>query len=279
MNTLSQESTLLEPLPFDTPAGMFLFHGFADSNVSNQEDDEAAFDDLVDQVLGGDEEQENSNSQVLFGNNDNTLLKQVLPAAAPVSSPLIDNLCMAGVAAPNATQSFWQTAVSNVVPNTVVSQQQQVDQQQQQVSEKPKRSLSAYNLFFQAERKKLLQSLPDRPSQGKGRKPRNSHGKLGFAEMARLVSAKWKKITPEEKAPFDELAKRDTLRYKREMQEWKSQNEQPKNVFSTFGMNMNQLNTMSTMQAPGMVSNNNIWNNNNASFFNTHFQQMQQQYL
>lgn len=83
---------------------------------------------------------------------------------------------------------------------------------------KPKRSLSAYNFFFAAERKKLLKSLP--PRQGK-RKPRNSHGKLGFADMARTISAKWKKITPEEKVQFTELAKLDGIRYRTEMAQWK----------------------------------------------------------
>ena len=43
---------------------------------------------------------------------------------------------------------------------------------------RPTRPLSAYNLFFQAERKNMLDVLPVR---AKG-KPRHSHGKIGFAE-------------------------------------------------------------------------------------------------
>jgi len=83
--------------------------------------------------------------------------------------------------------------------------------------EKPKRSLSSYNLFFQRERNNLLKALPI-PS---GKKPRKSHGKIGFADMARTIAAKWKQITPENKKEFDELAKLDGLRYKKEMTVWK----------------------------------------------------------
>uniref|UniRef100_A0A7S2VBS3 HMG box domain-containing protein n=1 Tax=Entomoneis paludosa TaxID=265537 RepID=A0A7S2VBS3_9STRA len=77
---------------------------------------------------------------------------------------------------------------------------------------KPKRSLSAYNLFFQTERKKLLKTLPV-----KGKKPRKSHGKIGFADMARTIAAKWKKITPDEKSEYDRLAALDKQRYKSQM--------------------------------------------------------------
>ena len=84
---------------------------------------------------------------------------------------------------------------------------------------KPKRSLSAYNLFFKAERELLLKALPPR----EGKSPRKSHGKMGFAEMARNISSKWKQIAPQEKQHFDRLAKQDFARYEREMAEWRDQ--------------------------------------------------------
>mmetsp|Transcript_8257 Transcript_8257/g.17611 ORF Transcript_8257/g.17611 Transcript_8257/m.17611 type:complete len:179 (+) Transcript_8257:3462-3998(+) len=142
----------------------------------------------------------------------------------PVSSPLIDNLCGNGCA---PEQSFWMTAAAQ---NTAPVQQQQQQLEQARVGsptttsslmEKPKRALSAYNCFFREERKKLLEALPDRESRGIGKTPRNSHGKMGFKEMAHLISRKWKAITPEEKAPFAALAKQDTLRYRKEMELWK----------------------------------------------------------
>ena len=82
----------------------------------------------------------------------------------------------------------------------------------------PKLPLSAYNYFFKSEREVLLESLPVR-SEGK---PRRSHGKIGFADMARVIGARWKSLTPEEKLKFDSIAAEDKARYKREMKAYKS---------------------------------------------------------
>ena len=89
------------------------------------------------------------------------------------------------------------------------------------LGEKPKRPLSAYNLFFQSERKKLLHTLPTRP-QGK---PRHSHGKCGFANMAKIIAKKWKngEIDAQDRVLFEQMAQKERLRYKREMSEYKKQ--------------------------------------------------------
>ena len=91
--------------------------------------------------------------------------------------------------------------------------------------DKPKRPLSAYNIFFQRERKALL----------------NAQGKVGFAAMAKTISAKWKKMDAAEKEPLTQLAKADSARYQREMKVWKSQQEQlERSVVSPLGFD--QLN-------------------------------------
>lgn len=82
---------------------------------------------------------------------------------------------------------------------------------------KPKRPLSAYNLFFKQEREKMLKDMPIR----KEGKPRRSHGKIGFADLARSIASKWKNTTKEDRAVFDRMAMVDKDRYQREMQEWK----------------------------------------------------------
>eukprot|EP00523_Entomoneis_sp_CCMP467_P008515 CAMPEP_0168739038 /NCGR_PEP_ID=MMETSP0724-20121128/11246_1 /TAXON_ID=265536 /ORGANISM="Amphiprora sp., Strain CCMP467" /LENGTH=278 /DNA_ID=CAMNT_0008786407 /DNA_START=59 /DNA_END=895 /DNA_ORIENTATION=+ len=89
----------------------------------------------------------------------------------------------------------------------------------QDLPPRPKRSLSAYNLFFQAQRKELLDALPST----QGKKPRKSHGKMGFALMARTISGRWKEISREDKKYFEGLAAVDMARYEREMAIWKEQ--------------------------------------------------------
>ena len=85
-------------------------------------------------------------------------------------------------------------------------------------SGKPKRCLTAYNIFFQQERQRLLKSLPARA----GVKSKKAHGKIGFAELGRAISRSWKSVTVEQKAYYRKLAAQDKKRYQREMEEWKA---------------------------------------------------------
>ena len=85
-------------------------------------------------------------------------------------------------------------------------------------SDKPKRPLSVYNFFFQHERAQILKKTP---SKYEGEKPRRSHGKIGFATLARSVATKWNNNDPETRKHFDQLTAEDKTRYKREMEAWK----------------------------------------------------------
>jgi hypothetical protein len=91
------------------------------------------------------------------------------------------------------------------------------DVESKEERQKPKRPLSAYNFFFLEQRQQILDITPTR----KEGKPRRSHGKIGFADLARSIAAKWKHISPEERSIYDEKAAADKQRYRREMDEWK----------------------------------------------------------
>ena len=97
--------------------------------------------------------------------------------------------------------------------------------------DKPNRPLSAYNLFFQAERAAMLgddikaTATADHPPPEKGQKRihRKTHGKIGFADMARNIGQKWKDLPDDEKKPFMELATKEKDRYVRELEAWKAE--------------------------------------------------------
>lgn len=85
--------------------------------------------------------------------------------------------------------------------------------------QKPKRALNAYNIFFRQERQRLLEQLPVR---AKG-KPRNSHGKLGFEEMARTIGARWKALSLDQKEYYEKLAAKEKIRYTMSMERYKKE--------------------------------------------------------
>jgi len=74
-------------------------------------------------------------------------------------------------------------------------------------SGKPKRPLSAYNIFFKSERAKLLLAKK----------------KLGFANMAKEISAKWKSLSDEEHKTFAAEAAIEQKKYRAAVKQWKTQ--------------------------------------------------------
>jgi hypothetical protein len=93
----------------------------------------------------------------------------------------------------------------------------------------PKRPLSAYNIFFSKERKILLgedlasaHAITDQSR----RKHRKTHGKIGFAEMAKLVGQRWKKLDTTTKQGFEEQATREKARYFEHLEIWKKAQEE-----------------------------------------------------
>lgn len=99
---------------------------------------------------------------------------------------------------------------------------------------KPKRPLSAYNLFFRSEREKILLSVPER-AEGK---PRRSHGKIGFGPLARMIAERWNSIDLQERTLHDARAAQEKIRYFRELEEWRTKNsEKPNSSSSMFDDN------------------------------------------
>jgi HMG (high mobility group) box len=129
---------------------------------------------------------------------------------------------------------------------------------------KPKRALSAYNVFFQLERERLLsgkhsgdgvacdwkytlndvikiylRSLNKDDSIEVKRKHCRTHGKIGFAALARTIAGRWKTLSNEDKAVFQAFAETDKKRYKSQITEFNKMNIEVK---SDHGKTMNAKN-------------------------------------
>jgi hypothetical protein len=89
--------------------------------------------------------------------------------------------------------------------------------------DKPSRPLSAYNLFFRSARAIMLGD--DAPTAAleslKKRVHCKTHGKIGFAEMARAIGAEWKALDPENKKVFEDKAGKEKQRYAAKLAAWK----------------------------------------------------------
>ena len=73
----------------------------------------------------------------------------------------------------------------------------------------PKRPLSAYNLYFQSERAKILEAAEN----GEG-------GKIGFEGLGKIIGSKWRVLPASERKQYDKLADKDSTRYRKEMKEY-----------------------------------------------------------
>jgi hypothetical protein len=81
----------------------------------------------------------------------------------------------------------------------------------------PKRPLSAYNFFFQEERKRHVQN----GALGGKRKGLPGRAIGGFAGLAREVAARWKELDAASRKVYDEWATREQRRYKIETAEYR----------------------------------------------------------
>ncbi|KAF5749017.1 High mobility group isoform 1 [Tripterygium wilfordii] len=78
----------------------------------------------------------------------------------------------------------------------------------------PKRSLSAYNFFTRVETEKIKKVTPG----------------LGFTEISKINAEKWKRMSAEEKEPYEGKAREDKKRYRDEISGYK--NPQPMDIDS-----------------------------------------------
>ena len=134
-----------------------------------------------------------------------------IPIAAPMPTPpSFEDFVGEDLLAPTPLAP-WHRPTPPTSPKTTEDQGEQ-----EPLPAKPKRPLTAYNLFFHNERIALIESRSTKNKRGKKVK-----GKVAFAEMARIISARWRNATDAVRAPFLFQANIDKLRYRREKQIYK----------------------------------------------------------
>lgn len=127
----------------------------------------------------------------------------------------------------------WSAASAELLGDLELSIREKANRSRKKPKNKPKRPLSAYNIFFKEERERILDEIPDGmatfsstssllashedrkpPRRGKN-KP---HGKIGFQSLAKEVGRRWKNLVPERMEIYKEKANADSARYKQEME-------------------------------------------------------------
>ena len=108
-------------------------------------------------------------------------------------------------------------------------------------SDKPKRPLSAYNLFLMDERRIILRIIKGEGNEEGDNYPNEQpidvsklnleRGTISFQEMGKLIGNRWKSINAERLKRYSDLASNESERYKREMKEYnEKQKELAKNA-------------------------------------------------
>jgi hypothetical protein len=128
--------------------------------------------------------------------------------------------------AENAILGPWSATSAALLGNmAVTNQEQQGKKIRKKPKDKPKRPLSAYNIFFKEERHRILEDIPESDTNKTGEKggrirKKRPHGKIGFESLAKTIGQRWQDLGPEQVVYYKGKAQEDTQRHKKEMEKY-----------------------------------------------------------
>jgi len=91
---------------------------------------------------------------------------------------------------------------------------------EQIVIHKPSRPLSAYNIFFREERRRIVKekgAMPADVESGGG----TVSGKVAFANMGKAIASRWNALDVETKHHYQELASHEKSKYRKAVSKWR----------------------------------------------------------
>jgi hypothetical protein len=186
-----------------------------------------------------------------YADSNRLLLRQLLQANSNAASPLSSSTWSMGggihTSVPASSDLYaehgmlgpWSATSAGVLDKIAKLDREEASTKKKVVRRKPKdrpkRPLSAYNIFFKEERKKILSEIPDEDAAegadeedsaagdkaagpaGTKRK-KSPHGKIGFESLAKTIGSRWKSLEGEQAAYYKFKAAEDMGRYKKEME-------------------------------------------------------------
>ena len=158
-------------------------------------------------LLGHGDEYDPAAARVAVISRESSTLSLIAPSSPAVSSSAAtgDGASVSPTASPKGGKKSWKKPAG-----------------------KPKRPLSAYNIFFKEERARLVAEIngaaaeeAERQQSEAARSHRKTHG-MGFAGLAQNIAGKWKTLDNASRRPYEKKAAVDKARYVREVAAWKT---------------------------------------------------------
>jgi hypothetical protein len=102
----------------------------------------------------------------------------------------------------------WSAASAALLGDLAVSNEEKQKKNRKKPKDRPKRPLSAYNVFFKEERARILEEVEQSPM---------PNGKIGFQNLAKMIGKRWHELDPDSMKSYKKKAETDMVRYKQEM--------------------------------------------------------------
>lgn len=119
-----------------------------------------------------------------------------------IPQPRQDSFAQNGMLGP------WSEASAVLLGDLAISNTEKQMKSRKKPKDRPKRPLSAYNIFFKEERARILDELSQ---------TQMPTGKIGFQNLAKLIGKRWQELDSERMKTYKEKAEADMIRYKQEM--------------------------------------------------------------